>query len=462
MEDIRKALGDGEDFWLNLSILLYLAVLPFNAFALHILPGPYFRLNVTKAALLLVVIFGLRSYLQGGLEIKKAYLLYLFLILQIFANFLSVLNSAHPGESVLLAITVSQYSFVVFILVNAIRSEVLLGAALRVMGFVVLIIVMHSLGIYVWNGGEFATLRQPSLLGNDIGHYLAYSLSMFGTGLVYSLFQESKGMEGLFWVLTGLWIFIIQINATKVSSIVLFCLVFLLLLMLPQQRKKVIALIVLTVLVFSLVFFQAPITDAFWSTASCVLAQVMGLTLDARDESPDSSLYYRIVVGGNSLQVRVRGWLSGVMIGASHPWFGVGVGQTRYYIEEYSESVRQMTQNVIPDLPLREYILTDTIFRPGTISVYNIFLNAWAETGILGLVALLGILFAVAYRSIPVLLSLGQSMKPVHFLMALFPAILLYHQVAYLWLHPWLWTIIAFTYASLELSDTPQQNNIHS
>ena len=82
--NIRKALGDGEDFWLKLSILLYVAVLPFNAFAIHILPGPYFRLNITKVALALVVILGLRSYFKGRSEIKKAYLLYSFLILQIF------------------------------------------------------------------------------------------------------------------------------------------------------------------------------------------------------------------------------------------------------------------------------------------------------------------------------------------------------------------------------------------
>jgi len=267
VEDIRKALSDGEDFWLNLSILLYLAVLPFNAFALHILPGPYFRLNLTKAALFLVVVFGLRSYFQGRLEIKKAYLLYSFLILQIFANFLSILNSAHPGESVLLAITVSQYSLVVFILINVIRSEVLLGAALKVMGFVVLIIVIHSLGIYAWNGGEFSTERQPSLLGSKVGHYLAYSLIMFGTGLVYSLFQESKGMEGLFWVLTGLWMFIIHVNAMKAASIVLFCLVFLLLVTLQKERKKVLSLLALTILLFIGLLGSVPLINAYLAIA---------------------------------------------------------------------------------------------------------------------------------------------------------------------------------------------------
>jgi len=157
VEDIRKALSDGEDFWLNLSILLYVALLPFNAFAIHILPGPYFRLNLTKVALVLVVIFGLRSYFQGRPEIRKAYLLYSFLILQIFANGLSVLNSPHPRESLLLAITVSQYSILVFVLVNVVRSEILLRAILSVMGVVVLIVLIHSIGIYLWRDGVFFT-----------------------------------------------------------------------------------------------------------------------------------------------------------------------------------------------------------------------------------------------------------------------------------------------------------------
>jgi len=461
VEDIRKALSNKEDFWLNLSILLYVAVLPFNAFALHILPGPYFRLNVTKAALFLVVVFGLRSYFQGRLEIKKAYLLYSFLIFQVLANFLSILNSPHSHESLLLAITVSQYSILVFILINVFRSESLLKATLRVMGIVVLIIIIHSIGIYLWNGGVFFTREQPSLLGNRIGHYLAYCLLMFGTGLVYSLFtKESKWVNYLLWIFTGLWIWVIYINPMKASHIVLFSFLSLLLVTLQKERKKVLSLIALAIFLLIIQFNVVPITNTYLALQSIFATRDEPVYLEVF--SPKNALYYRWVVGGNSLEVRVRGWLSGLMIGMSHPLTGVGVGQTTYYVDDYSELVRQKTQNMLPSLPFRNYFISDTAFPPGIISVYNIFLNAWAETGIFGLIGIVGIIFLIIIKGFPVFLAAGrsESMNAFHFLFPLFLSILLYHQVVYLWVHPWFWTIIALAYAATDISDTRSRSKV--
>ena len=481
MEDIRKAFNNGEEFWLNLSILLYVALLPFNAFDIHILPGPYFRLNFSKAALLLVVVFGLWSYFQGRLEIKKAYLLYFFLILQVFANFFSILNSPNPRESVFLAITASQYSILVFILINVIRSEVLLRAILRVMTVVVLVVVVHSLGIYWWRSGVFSTRTQPSILGNGIGHYLSYCLLMFGTGLVYSLFtEESKRFKNLLWVFVGLWIFIVHITAMKAASIVLLVFVSLLLVTFQKERKKVWALITLTILLFIAAFSVVPAMSAYLTITRLedpVVDPVVDPVAIPRDlgdlfqvllhgNSPvklTNSVYGRWVGQGNSLKVRIRGWLSGLMMGWSSPLSGVGVGQTGHYITSYSELAKERTKNTLLSLPGRDRFFSNEHFYFNAVSVYNIFINAWAETGIFGLIAIIGIIFSVIIKGVPVFVGAGKSgnVNALCCFLPLFLSILLYHQVIYFWFHPWLWTIVALTYTAADLSRFASRGSVN-
>jgi len=119
-----------------------------------------------------------------------------------------------------------------------------------------------------------------------------------------------------------------------------------------------------------------------------------------------------------------------------------------------------MTKDAVPDLPFREYILTDSIFPPGTISVYNIFFNAWAETGIFVVIAMIGIISSVIIKGVPVFVGARKSedMNVSKFVLPMLLSILLYHQVIYLWIHPWLWTIIAFTYAAGEFSAASLRN----
>ena len=119
---------------------------------------------------------------------------------------------------------------------------------------------------------------------------------------------------------------------------------------------------------------------------------------------------------GNSLEIRVRGWLSGIFMATSHFWMGVGVGQTGHYFNDYSELVRESTQGILPQLPYRKYLLSDKVLRHGTISIHNIFINAWAETGILGLFAIIGVVSVTLSKSVPaVFFSKRSGVNAVHF-----------------------------------------------
>lgn len=108
----------------------------------------------------------------------------------------------------------------------------------------------------------------------------------------------------------------------------------------------------------------------------------------------------------------------------------------------------------LPHLLFRKYISTDEKWTIESSSIFNIFMNAWAETGIFGVVAIAGILFTVIIRGFLGIWKTrcSETGTPLRFLLPLFLAILLAHQTIYLWCHPWLWTIIALTYASSEVS----------
>ncbi|MEE2792130.1 MAG: Gldg family protein [Acidobacteriota bacterium] len=171
--------------------------------------------------------------------------------------------------------------------------------------------------------------------------------------------------------------------------------------------------------------------------------------------SPDNRYIRRwldVARPGSSLEIRVRGMVVGVLMGLRHPLTGVGVGQTARYFMEISDQVAEWSEDpeFYPELPLRSLLLSDTRSNPYGAGLYNVFMNAWAETGLLGLLSFIGLIGLVGFKGIRAVRLPFSEVTSVHFFVPTFLGILFFHQTIYLWLHPWLWTLIAMTYAAAD------------
>ena len=524
LQDIKYALSQKESFWLNLSILIYIAVLPFNVFGLDLFRNGRV-IKFTEIALLFVVIFGTRAYLNGQIVIKKAPWFYAFLLLQFSIQFVSVVNSPIPEAGFDVAIAVASYSVLVIILFNVIRSESLLRAIMVVMGAAAVIVVMHSFAIYIMRGGIFMTREQPTILGNDIAGYFAYMLLMFGVGLVYVFFSEkNKKIRYVLWFFVALWLWVTILPAVKLHQIATLILLILLMVMLVGQRLKAFTLTFLFVVLLVFQLNIVPIKNKYLLAYNTITggaldlkesekqSQKLALLLEkkltpkpepvevavapsapepapatpapapepsppapAPEPSPPLKEKHTFLIDeysaenqvsrrwaglfgrGSSVDVRMRGFMSGWLMGWSNPWTGIGAGQTPRVIDDYSKTLRvkSLDKDYLAWLPFREIVLSNTEFSPGIIGIYNIYLNAWAETGAIGLFAFLGILGTVIYKSAYVLRTTSdpEKRKLLCFLFALLVTVAgLVNMADITWVHPWLWTIIALTYAATNVN----------
>lgn len=519
-DDIKNALKDKDTFWLNLSILLFIALLPFNAFGFKLPFFSSFEIKFTEVAFLFVAIFGLIAYFQKKLVLQKAYFLYFFLFLQAFANFLSIKFSPHPKESLRLAIAISQYSVLVFILINVVHTETLRKAILSVMGVILLIIVGHSFIIYLLQGGVFHTRFQPSIVGNNIAHYLCYVLLMYGAGVLYLFFNShTKWLKRVLFGCVILWLYVTVLPSAKIFQIATLLFLVILIITLNKHRKAVLVIIIAYIAAFTvqfkivsisntlLVFKYRVVKKLFLASKPEESSELLNLPEPAKALEPVKPSSVDVISPpqeqavkpaqppevkpaqaepdktegikpslldeysdlnkvkkrwaklelSDSLELRIRGIITGLFMGASQPWTGVGVGQTRYFFDRFSNEVRKKADDssFLPYLPFRVYIFTDKEWVGEAASIFNIFMNAWAETGIFGLIAIIGILSTVTVKGFRTLWKRSGSGKieTLRYIFPLFLVIVGVHQTIYLWAHPWLWTIIALTYTSADVSE---------
>jgi hypothetical protein len=192
--DIRAVFSEPGTRLLDASILIFFAFLPFHLVRFHL---PIFGLSVkyTEIAFIFIGIFGVYAFFRGRITIRKSYWLYVFLGLHAFVQFFSAFFAPYGVETWDPAIAAASYSVILFILINVIRSQRLIRVILHIMGLSVLIVVVHSLFLYIIQDFVFQTRLQPSIIGNDIGNYLGYLLVMFGVGVVFLLFEHYKRKE---------------------------------------------------------------------------------------------------------------------------------------------------------------------------------------------------------------------------------------------------------------------------
>ncbi|MDO8463175.1 MAG: hypothetical protein Q7S96_02805 [bacterium] len=160
---------------------------------------------------------------------------------------------------------------------------------------------------------------------------------------------------------------------------------------------------------------------------------------------------------GDSVSVRKRGLAVGWVIGRTHPLTGIGPGQLRdkTIFDAYSEQVREEARAASP-YPWKHVFFQDEeiLAAPADKGIFNLFMNAWAETGAPGLLAIIGLLGIVGIQGLRALWRARRvrDILPIAVLLPLFLALVLYHQTIYMWVHPWFWTMLALTYAAARVA----------
>jgi hypothetical protein len=158
--------------------------------------------------------------------------------------------------------------------------------------------------------------------------------------------------------------------------------------------------------------------------------------------------------GAKSIQLRVRGMLAAYSMGLRYPLTGVGPGEQMYFFDHFSEVIREMRyrSSILDYTPkkLRRYIVTSDKWTISQSNPNNIFLMAWAETGILGLIALSGILGLIVFKGIVVLWRhrTDHALTATRICVLSLISLLLFQLINPFILHPWLWTTLALAYVS--------------
>lgn len=438
LADIRDVLNDRKTFWLHCSVLVYVALLPFNTYGFTLYLIGYF-IKYTEIALLFVLLFAVHAYLKRRLLIKKAWWLYTFLFLQAVAQFVSLIDTPEPLQHMAVAIAVARYSLLVFLLINVIRTEALLRSILSVMGIVASLITFFIFLSYLIRGDAFYP-GQAAYLGQQTVHYLAYAILMYGAGLIYIFLQKENGIITRLLILTSVifWLQLMVMHASKIGQVatLLFLIIVTLLVMVRERRIRAVVPLLLLGMLFLIHFRNAPLSFG-----------------DDAANKTQRRWSYNAVDG--SIKIRQRGIAVGWLMGWSHPLTGIGAGQTPYFFDEYSDKVRMEATNPSRSFFRKIFFITDEVRASrADRGIFNIFMNAWAETGAPGLITLIGILGIIFVRGIRALWRIKNrpGLHPIHVLFPLFCAVLLMHQMLYLWVHPWLWTILSFTYAAAEVA----------
>ena len=156
----------------------------------------------------------------------------------------------------------------------------------------------------------------------------------------------------------------------------------------------------------------------------------------------------------SSLGFRVRGVLAAWHMGLAFPLTGVGAGQSSLFFDHFSEVVREKGYNpaYLSFLPqfVRQYVVSNTKFTMAKTNPHNLFMIIWAETGIIGLVALLGIFAVIIVQSVRALWPsrLSVERRAIQFLFPSFIALTFIQMFSFLYVHPWFWTTVALWYVA--------------
>jgi ABC-type multidrug transport system fused ATPase/permease subunit len=574
--DIQTALERRDTFWMRVSMLAYVLVLPFNAYGFTI-PLTAWTMKYTEVAIGALFLSTAVAWRRGQFRFLRAWWLYAALGIHVLAQLASLVNAPDRVIGVRISIAMASYAVLIILLLHVLNSEKVLRAVLVTMGAVCAVVVGVTLAQVIVLSKDFHPGQQFSVLGINTAHYLAYALIFFGVGLVYNVVRSrNKSVEQYVWgCFAVMWLYLTTLHSVKIAQIVMVTLFAFLFLFLRGSRKTVFALFFIFLALFGYRVRYVPITNAFIDAHEAASARIEDVRISGissfpsidisgqglregqriafapattflteltnvepppsvppqppppsnvepvppqppppsnvepvppqppppsnvepvppqpppptpepepvhpekttpqkpppvvvppdKGHGPDHVDRYapgsRLVKNWSgieldgSISLRLRGLTVGALMGAEYPWFGAGVGSTKdkdrfddYVQKSFAlakgPDASRLVRTLIPD-----YDIPSSNADKG---VFNIFFNAWAETGGMGLLGLLGVLGVVIAGSVATIWRTRRSKEPeaIRYFFALFLALLLYHQTIYLWVHPWFWTMIALTVAS--------------
>lgn len=511
--------------WLTAAVLFYFVILPFNAYGVRIERiGNLFK--YTELALFAIMGTAAVVYRQLPFPIRKAQWLYGFLLLHAVAQFVSLANAREPLSGLDVAVSVAQYSVLVLLFVNVIRTDAVLRKILLTMGIVAGAMALAAYGYRLLQGRAFhPSITGEWLLGIGGGHYLAYAFILYSVGLVYLFLSgigsdtRARWMRWLIVIATLISFQMILLAAVKVAHIVTPFFLLLLVVTLRGVRGRATALLFAFLGLFLLQFFTVPLKNRYlvltfpirervlaWSDRAA--SQNIVVSVSDTSEKPGTSVAVAPPVSpqsssptpvpsvppspapqpsaqvspppaprqpdlideyspenrvrrrwfgkqlSDSKKIRQRGIAVGLLMGSESPITGVGAGQTPYTFDAYNAKVQEKAHEQLSWFG-RLFFTDETLkLNQGDKGLFNIFMNAFAETGFPGLIAIVGILAVITVKSIRALWAIRHEsgVYPIRLLFPLFLALLLYHQTIYLWVHPWFWTVIALTYVAADVA----------
>jgi len=167
--------------------------------------------------------------------------------------------------------------------------------------------------------------------------------------------------------------------------------------------------------------------------------------------------------GASSESLRAHGMLGGWYMGWAFPLTGVGAGQAPHFFDYFSGVVRDRVirdSSFLAFLPerIRDPFIARTRWSSAESGISSIFLVAWGETGLLGLLALVGLLATVIVKGSVAIWTARpfDERTAVLFLVPVLIALILMHQMVLIFVHPWIWSMIALAYAAAEFGGQRQ------
>ena len=331
---------------------------------------------------ILLLIPFLRNFIRGDRTIKINFVFFLIMI-YFFVMILGSIFSRNVTIATTNLITfVAEGILLYFLFTNTIRSASLLKQVVWVL--LIAGALMGGLSLFqeitgtpnnnYWgfaqvSGEGFATEQtlqgavvQPRQSGpiGEKNRYAQIMLMLVPLGLFQAWGEHPKKVRLVAWFLTGLIFIGASLSFSRGAQIGFLILTIIMTLMRYIKLRQL--LVVLVAIVLLLLAF--PQNTARFTTLGNVFASTDAGGIKNAD---------------GSIQGRITEMLAALYVFIDHPVVGVGPGMFRYEMEEYSKIVSLKNITVVRE-------------------AHNLYLGVAAESGVLGFLSLMGIIFYTLYR----------------------------------------------------------------
>jgi hypothetical protein len=445
MDKYKKKLSLAKKM-VSACLLLFAISLPFHEIEWNVFNVRRFELKPTMVTFALLVLAWFYYFLRNRLSlIKQDVVFAIIALLYAFSQFLSLLNSPFPLDSIKQGIIIACLMAMMIVVSQAVLNKRIIKQIFLAWGFISLTIVGISLANYAFFTDHSARLGQVNSLGffhlgGDTFYFGDLLLLCLG-GVLYLILTLLKKPYGtvLSLILAGIWLSAVALTFTKGLIISVFF--FFLVLALFARRKRAMIFWAIGAIALALSFNYAVVRHRILQPNL-----VINQSGDARVSSADiaqSQLLARMnvlsIYGSNSLGVRWKSVKISLKDSANHFWLGNGAGLSQKLIggmaNEYDRGLSAQEAQA-----LKQRSLYGEAVNANLIDGHNLFITEFFNVGFVGVGVLILLTVFVVVRLIKAvrLLDASKDILP-HLLLATTSALLLFRMAGSLIVLPSLW-----------------------